>query len=48
LRSRGIVRPDFIDRLRSLHGEEDARYYGVLVFTLSMLEQWFAEHGLSP
>ena len=48
LRSRGIVRPDFSDRLRSLHGEEDARYYGVLVFTLSMLEQWFAEHGLSP
>lgn len=48
LRSRGIVRTDFIDRLRSLHGEEDARYYGVLVFTLSMLEQWFVEHGLSP
>lgn len=48
LRSRGIVRPDFIDRLRSLHSEEDARYYGVLVFTLAMLEQWFGEHGLSP
>lgn len=48
LRARGIVRPEFIDRLRSLHGEEDARYYGVLIWTLAMLEQWFGEHGLSP
>ena len=48
LRSRGIVAPAFIDRLRTLHGQEDARYYGVLIFTLSMLEQWLQEHRLAP
>jgi asparagine synthase (glutamine-hydrolysing) len=48
LRTRGIIQPQFIDRLRALHGQEDARYYGVFVWTLSMLEQWFREHSLAP
>jgi asparagine synthase (glutamine-hydrolysing) len=48
LRARGIVNPDFIDRLRTLHGQEDASYYGVLIWTFAMLEQWFQEHGLAP
>ena len=48
LRSRCIVREDFIDRLLYLHGQEDAAYYGVFVWVLAMLEQWFQEHGVSP
>jgi asparagine synthase (glutamine-hydrolysing) len=48
LRSREIVRADFIDRLLHLHGQEDAKYYGVFIWVLAMLEQWFREHGLSP
>jgi len=48
LRSRNIIRPQFIDRLLNLHGSEDARYYGVLVWVLAMLEQWLQEHRSSP
>ncbi len=40
LRARRIIRPDFIDRLLHLHGQEDARYYGVFIWVLAMLEQW--------
>ncbi|MBW7930595.1 MAG: asparagine synthase [Gammaproteobacteria bacterium] len=45
---RGIIAPAFIDRLRALHSQDDARYYGVLIFTFVMLEQWFQEHRLAP
>ena len=48
LRSRRIVRPEFIDRLMQLHGEDDASYYGVMIWTLAMLEQWFRVHRLAP
>lgn len=48
LRSRGIIRPEFIDRLRVLHGQENAEYYGVFVWILAMLEQWFTEHSIAP
>lgn len=48
LRSRHIVRAEFIDRLMRLHGEDDASYYGVMIWTLAMLEQWFREHRLAP
>lgn len=48
LRSRRIVRAEFIDRLMRLHGEDDASYYGVMIWTLAMLEQWFREHRLAP
>jgi len=47
LRSRRIVRPEFIDRLVALHGAEDARYYGVFIWVLVMLEQWLQEHGIA-
>ena len=40
--------PQFIDRLRSLHEQEDAAYYGVLIWTFAMLEQWFRDHGIGP
>jgi len=45
LQSRQILRPDFIDHLRTLHKHDDANYYGVLIWTLSMLEQWLREHS---
>jgi asparagine synthase (glutamine-hydrolysing) len=45
LRGRGLIRPEFIDRLMKLHGSEDASYYGVFVWVLAMLEQWLQEHG---
>jgi len=48
LRARNIIHPQFVDRLRSLHGQEDAAYYGVLIWTLAMLEQWFRDHGVGP
>ena len=48
LRERRVVRPEFIDKLRHLHGQEDAAYYGGFLWTLAMLEQWFREHGLAP
>ncbi|MGQ0834940.1 MAG: asparagine synthase [Gammaproteobacteria bacterium] len=48
LRARRVIRAEFIDRLRQLHGEEDASYYGVLVWTFAMLEQWFQEHRVAP
>lgn len=47
LRKRGIVRPEFLDRLLRLHGEEDSRYYGVFVWVAAMLEQWMQEHRVS-
>ncbi|MGH8310347.1 MAG: asparagine synthase-related protein, partial [Steroidobacteraceae bacterium] len=48
LRRRGLIRPEFLDELCRRHGAEDARYYGVFIWTLAMLEQWFKEHRLSP
>jgi len=46
LRKRRIIRDGFLDRLLHLHGAEDARYYGVFVWVLAMLEQWFGAHGI--
>lgn len=48
LRTRNVIRPQFLDRLLTLHGSDDARYYGVLIWVLAMLEQWFQEHRLAP
>jgi len=48
LRRRHIVRDRFLDRLIDLHGAEDARYYGVFVWVLAMLEQWLREHRVQP
>lgn len=44
LKGRGIVRPDFIDELASVHLASHASYYGVMVWVLMMLEQWFKQH----
>lgn len=48
LRQRKIIQPKFIDQLLKLHGHDDARYYGVFVWVLAMLEQWFQEHRACP
>lgn len=48
LGSRRIIRPEFLDQLRHLHGQQDARYYGVFIWVLAMLEQWMQEHRISP
>ena len=44
LKTRGIVRPDFIDEIQRMHQTGHAGYYGVMVWTLIMLEQWFSIH----
>jgi len=45
LRGRGIIRADFIDRILRLHASEDAKFYGVFIWVLAVLEQWFEETG---
>ena len=44
LRKRKLVRDDIIDKVLSLHGNNDANYYGVFLWVLAMLEQWLQEH----
>ena len=45
---RGIVRPDFVERLLGRYVHEHPAYYGELVFIFTMLEQWLAAQRLSP
>ena len=47
LRKRRIVRSSFIDQLLDLHQRDDARFYGVFLWVLAMLEQWMQEHTVS-
>ncbi len=44
LKKRGIVKPAFIDEIQRMHQTGHAGYYGVMVWTLIMLEQWFSIH----
>lgn len=44
LKRRGVVRPDFIDELTSTLLIDHPSYYGVMVWVLMMLEQWFKAH----
>jgi asparagine synthase (glutamine-hydrolysing) len=48
LRSRRMIRSEFIDELLDSHKREDANHYGVFVWVLAMLEQWFREHSATP
>ena len=48
LKSRKIIREDFIDQLISTHLNDHAAYYGEMVWILSMLEQWLSEHEENP
>lgn len=45
LKTRGIIRPDFIDTLIATHRTGHAAYYGTMIWILAMLEQWFQQHG---
>jgi asparagine synthase (glutamine-hydrolysing) len=47
LKTRRIIRADFIDRLSHRHLNEHANYYGTMVWVLMMLEQWFEAHAAS-
>jgi asparagine synthase (glutamine-hydrolysing) len=40
---RGIVRPDFLDRLKG-DLQVHPGYYGTIIWVLMMLEQWFQHH----
>lgn len=44
LRTRGIVRAEFIDELLAQRVHEHAAYYGELVWVMMMLEQWLQAH----
>jgi asparagine synthase (glutamine-hydrolysing) len=48
LRARRVVHPQVIERLLHLHRSEDASHYGVFLWVLAMLEQWFQEHRTAP
>jgi asparagine synthase (glutamine-hydrolysing) len=44
LKQRDIVRPEFIDELTGVHLTNHPSYFGVMVWVLMMLEQWFKHH----
>lgn len=47
LQRRDIIKPQYIQSLMQLHRKEHASYYGVMIWVLMMLEQWFQtrNHG---
>lgn len=44
---RGIVRGEFIERMRVAHRDGHASYFGAMLWVITMLELWLAEHGFS-
>jgi asparagine synthase (glutamine-hydrolysing) len=48
LKGRGIVRGAYVDEIVKLHRTDHATYYGVMVWKLIMLEQWFRAHERQP
>ena len=46
LKSRSIIRADFIDKLLGQHLDEHASYHGTMVWVLMMLEQWYRQHRI--
>lgn len=45
LKLRGVVRPQFIDRLIDDHRTGHASYFGYVIWDLAMLEAWLQAHG---
>ena len=45
LKSRGMVRPDFIDKAIEMHQSQHAAYYGELVWIFTVLELWMQGHS---
>jgi asparagine synthase (glutamine-hydrolysing) len=48
LKSRNVIRGDFIETLLQQHLEEHAGYHGTMVWVLMMLEQWYRQRQDSP
>lgn len=48
LKSRNVIRGDFIEKLLQQHLEEHAGYHGTMVWVLMMLEQWYRQRQDSP
>jgi len=44
LRRREILKPDFLDRVAHAHETQHAAYYGAMIWSLMMLEQWYQVH----
>src|SRR5690606_28679640 len=44
LKSRNIIRPDFIDQLLDRHLHEHASYHGTMIWLLMMMEYWYKQH----
>ena len=44
LKSRGFVKPEFLDKALDMHDNSHANYYGELLWVLMMLELWLTEH----
>ncbi|MCW8956250.1 MAG: hypothetical protein OQL09_05155 [Gammaproteobacteria bacterium] len=44
LKGRKLVRASYLDELVTLHETVHATYYGVMIWVLMMLEQWFQQH----
>lgn len=45
LKTRGIVRPDFINDLMQNQLQQHPAYHGTMVWVLMMLEHWFRQHS---
>lgn len=48
LKSRNVIRGDFIEKLLKQHLDEHAGYHGTMVWVLMMLEQWYRQRQTSP
>jgi asparagine synthase (glutamine-hydrolysing) len=47
LKSRNIIRTDFINKLLKQHLNEHAGYHGTMVWVLMMLEQWYKQRNIN-
>lgn len=45
LKSRGFIRPEFIDKTIQMHQSEHAAYYGELVWIFTVFELWMEAHS---
>jgi asparagine synthase (glutamine-hydrolysing) len=43
---RGIVKADYLGRLQHEHQTAHATYFGVMIWVVTMLEQWLASRKL--
>ncbi len=48
MRRRRYVKPEFIDKIIDLHGDQHADYYGEMIWILMMLELWLTAQGYEP